>query len=121
MQSSDVISQSKKGNGLKMKSVKQIKAEILKEIEAEKKMAKPELSEEPFMKAEAAFKELAEKDVTKEPIVSTVSNVRSFLKHLFGVLTDETLLTLEKTERENKETEKKDGRVEASSGRHERG
>jgi hypothetical protein len=106
-QSHTSASQRGKGNVPNMKSIKQIKAEILKEIEAEKKMAKPELSEEPFLKAEAAYKELAETDVTKESIVSTVNHVRSFLHHLFGVLTDETLLTLEKTERENKENEKK--------------
>jgi hypothetical protein len=91
----------------KMMSVKEVKAAILKEIEAERKLAAPELVDEPFIKAEEAFNQLAEFDVTKESIGTTVGAMRDFLNHLFEILTKETLDTLKRTEEENKETEKK--------------
>jgi hypothetical protein len=96
-----------------MKSIKEIKAAILAEIEAEKKLEAPELVEEPFALAEAAFVELAEFDVTKESIGTTVGAVRSFLNQLFDVLTKKSLETLRKAEEENRETEKKKAEWEA--------
>ena len=69
-----------------MQSIQDIKAAILAEISAEKKLEAPELVDEPFVKAEAAFVELAEFDVTKESIGTTVGAVRNFLNQLFNVL-----------------------------------
>ncbi len=96
-----------------MQSIKDIKAAILAEIEAEKKLQEPEMVDEPFVKADEAFRELAEFDVTKESIGTTVGAMRGFLHQLFEVLTKETLETLKKAEEENKETEKKKQEWEA--------
>ena len=90
-----------------MQSIKDIKAAILAEIDAEKKLQKPEIVDEPFLKADEAFRELAEFDVTKESIGTTVGGMRTFLHQLFEVLTTEMLETMKKADEENKETEKK--------------
>ena len=74
-----------------MKSASDIKKKILEDLAREKALHAPELSEEPFDKVALAYEALANTDVTKEPIESTVGSIRCYMKSLLNTLEEDTL------------------------------
>jgi len=76
-------------------SAKEIKAQILKELAAEKAAQPPELSDEPDLDlVSAAYDRLAKTDVSSEPIQTTVGVIRVFMRDVLERLTHATIETL---------------------------
>ena len=75
-----------KNRGLSKKA-KDLKAQILEQIEAERRAAPPELSEEPnFDVVKEAYDKLVKTDTSIEPIETTVQSIREFIVEVFDHL-----------------------------------